>query len=94
MPHFRLMAAIKSKKMIQTLTSEYGFDEHRKNYCREPLKDAVAKSLDRTGSPGHESLHKLSQSDRDSKSWGIVANEGLPVLSSPIQGFPTTSIIP
>jgi len=34
-----------------------------------------------TGGPGHESSHKLSQSDRDSKSWGRVTNEGLPVLS-------------
>ena len=39
-----------------------------------------AHTLDRTGSPDHDSSHKLSQFDRDSKSWGEVANEGLPVL--------------
>ncbi len=49
----------------------------------------LGKILDRTGSPGRESSHKLSQSDRDSKSWGRVANEGLPVLLHTI--FPTVS---
>ena len=76
-----------------------GSNSRHKRKCRHPkssetsdvwgserLTDTVGKTVcNRTGSPDHESSHKLIQSDRDSKSWHRVANEGLPVLSSIFQ---------